>query len=116
MKVRLMCGANTKVVTAVDMGCWAANDINYFTPLVERTAVHFDVKEVSADKAYLSRKNMRTEESVDAMAFIPLSPTPQTQPKWARGQGCPIRSMYRREAYMEHYHKRSNIEIALSRR
>src|ERR671916_1338208 len=58
VKVHLMCGVNTKVVTAVDISGWAANDTTYFVPLVERTAEHFRLDEVSADKAYLSHKNL----------------------------------------------------------
>ena len=38
VKYHLMCGVNTKVVTAVDISGWAANDTNYFVPLLERTA------------------------------------------------------------------------------
>src|SRR5215203_6764446 len=51
VKAHLMCGVNTKVVTAVDISGWAANDTTYFVPLVERTAQHFGIEEVSADKA-----------------------------------------------------------------
>jgi hypothetical protein len=47
-----MCRVNTKVVTAVEISGWTAHDTNYFVPLVERTAQHFEVREVSADKAY----------------------------------------------------------------
>src|SRR5918994_2300002 len=59
VKVHLMCGVNTKVVTAVDISGWAAHDTNYFVPLVERTAGNFQLGDVLADKAYLSRKNFK---------------------------------------------------------
>jgi hypothetical protein len=109
-----MCGVNTKVVTAVDISGWTANDTNYFVPLVERTTRHFEVREVSADKAYLSRKNLNAVESVGGMSFIPFKSNtlePTEAGMWAR--------MYhlfkcQREAYMEHYHRRSNIETAYS--
>jgi len=114
VKVHLMCGIQTKVVTAVDISGWAANDTTYFVPLVEATAQHFEVREVSADKAYLSRKNLRAVESVGGMPFIPfksntLEPTEASM--WARMHHL---FMYQREAFMEHYHKRSNIETAYS--
>ena len=38
VKVHLMCGVNTRIVSAVDVSGWAANDTNYFVPLLERTA------------------------------------------------------------------------------
>ncbi len=34
VKVHLMCGVNTKIVTAVDVSGWAANDTNYFVQSV----------------------------------------------------------------------------------
>ncbi len=109
-----MCGVNTKVVTAVDISGWAANDTTYFVPLVERTAAHFGIEEVSADKAYLSHKNLNAVEAVGAMPFIPFKSNtlePTEAGMWARMYHL---FMYQREAYMEHYHKRSNIETAYS--
>jgi hypothetical protein len=72
VKVHLMCGVNSKVVTAVDISGWTAGDTTYFVPLVQRTAGHFKVREVSADKAYLSRKNLNAVEAVGGMPFIPF--------------------------------------------
>jgi len=62
VKAHLMAGTKTQIVTAVDISGWAANDTTYFVPLVQRTAEHFRVEEVSADKAYLSHKNLRAVE------------------------------------------------------
>jgi hypothetical protein len=76
VKVHLMCGVNTKTVAAVDISGWAANDTNYFVPLLERVAAHFDVREVSADKAYLSRKNLNAVEMVGVCPSYPLRATP----------------------------------------
>lgn len=56
IKAHLMCGTKTQVVTAVDVSGWAANDTTYFVPLVQRAAEHFQLAEVSADKAYLSQR------------------------------------------------------------
>ncbi len=114
VKCHLMCGVNTKIVTAVDISGWAANDTNYFVPLLERTAQHFEVREVSADKAYLSKKNLNAVESVGGMPFILFKSNTQEPTEagmWARMYHL---FMYQREAYMEHYHKRSNIETAYS--
>jgi transposase len=112
VKVHLMCGVNTKTVAAVDISGWAANDTNYFVPLLERVAAHFDVREVSADKAYLSRKNLNAVEMVGGMPFIPFKSNtlePTEAGMWARMYHLFV---YRREEYMQHYHKRSNIETA----
>ena len=114
VKVHLMCGVNTKVVTAVDISGWAANDTTYFIPLLARTAQHYEVREVSADKAYLSRQNLNAVEAVGGMPFIPFKSNtvePTEAGMWARMYHL---FMYRRVEYMEHYHKRSNIETAYS--
>jgi len=114
VKVHLMCGVQTKVVTAVEISGWAANDTTYFIPLVAATAQNFPVKEVSADKAYLSRKNLNAVEMIGGMPFIPFKSNtlePTEAGAWARMYHL---FMHRREEYMEHYHKRSNIETAYS--
>lgn len=114
VKVHLMCGVNTKVVTAVDISGWTAHDTNYFIPLLARTAQHYEVREVSADKAYLSRQNLNAVEVVGGMPFIPFKSNtvePTEAGMWARMYHL---FMYKREEYMEHYHKRSNIETAYS--
>jgi hypothetical protein len=66
---------------------WTAHDTNYFIPLVQKTAEHFEVREVSADKAYSSRKNLNAVESVGAMPFIPFKSNtlePTEAGAWAR--------------------------------
>jgi hypothetical protein len=112
VKCQLMASVHTKIVSAVDISGWAANDTNYFVPLLERTVANFDVREVSADKAYLSRKNLNAAEMVGGLPFIPFKSNtlePTEAGMWARMYHL---FMYQREAYMEHYHKRSNIETA----
>jgi hypothetical protein len=37
VKVHLMCGVDTKIVTSVDVSGWTANDAPYFVPFLERT-------------------------------------------------------------------------------
>jgi transposase len=114
VKVHLMCGVQTKVVTAVEISGWAANDTTYFVPLVATTAQNFPVKEVSADKAYLSHKNLQAVELVGGMAFIAIKCNtlePTEAGTWAKMYHL---FLHRREEYMVHYHKRSNIETAYS--
>ena len=60
LKVRPVCGVKTNVVTAVDISGHEVHDSYFFVPLVKRTAKHFEVSEVYAEKAYLSRWNMDT--------------------------------------------------------
>ena len=82
--------------------------------MVQATAEHFGIREVSADKAYLSRKNLSAVEAVGGMRFVPFKSNtvePTEAGMWTKMHHL---FMYRREAFMEHYHKRSNIETAFS--
>lgn len=114
VKLHLTCGVETKIVTSVDVSGWAANDTPYFVPLLERTAKYFQVKEVSADKAYLSNKNLEAVAKLNAMPFIPFkinTAIPTENNVWAEMYHY---FMYNREEFLAHYHKRSNVETAFS--
>lgn len=114
VKVHLMCGVKTKIVTGVDVSGWTAHDTSYFVPLLERTAAHFGVEKVSADKAYLSHKNVQAAEGVGATPFIPFKSNtvpPAEDSAWSRMYHY---FMFNREEFAAHYHRRSNIESAFS--
>lgn len=109
VKVHLMCG-----VTSVDVSGWEANDTTYFVPLVEQTARNFHIAEVSADKAYLSHKNLTAVETVNALPFVPFRsntlPTTETS-AWGRMY---YYFMLNRDQFLTHYHQRSNVETVFS--
>jgi len=114
VKVHLMVGVESKIVTSVDVSGWAANDSPYFVPLLERTAKYFQVQEVSADKEYLSHKNLQATAKANAMPFIPFkvnTAVPKSNSIWAEMYHY---FMYNREEFLGHYHKRSNVETAFS--
>ena len=114
VKVHLMCGVNTHIVTSVDVSGWEAHDTTYFVPLLEQTARNFHMSEVSADKAYLSHKNLAAVETIDATPFVPFKsntlPTTENS-AWGRMYHY---FMLNREAFMTHYHRRSNVETVFS--
>ena len=56
VKVHLMCGVKTNVVTAVEIRDKDASDTKLLPDLVNTTAAHFDMREVSADKGYCQRQ------------------------------------------------------------
>ena len=116
VKVYLMCGTNTKIVTSVDVSGWTAHDTTYFVPLLQETAEHFQIGDVTADKAYLSRKNFKAVEAAGGTPFVPfksntVEPTKEEEPIWAKMY---YYFMYNRLTFLEHYHMRSNVESAYS--
>jgi transposase len=114
VKCHLMVGTRTKVVTSVDVSGWTANDTSSFVPLVERTAEHFGIREVAADKAYSSRKNLKAVGRLGGTAFVPFKSNtvpPEGDSAWSRMYGY---FMCHRVEFLEHCHKRSNVETAFA--
>jgi transposase len=75
---------------------------------------YFQVNEVSADKAYLSHKNLKAVAQANAIPFIPFkanTAVPKKNNVWAEMYHY---FMYNREEFLAHYHKRSNVETAFS--
>lgn len=117
MKVHAMVGTKTQIVTAVDVSHGYANDAPYLAPLTDKTAETFTLTEVSADRAYLSRKNFAAVDKHGAVPFIPFK---SNSVAWGIARNT---ALYRRrfhyfnmerDAFMAQYHKRSNVEAAFS--
>jgi transposase len=113
VKLHLMCGVKTNVVTSAEVSDRRANDSNFFKPLVEASVGNgFNVQQVSADKAYLSGDNLKTAIDAHAMPYIPFKSNSvanggRQSPLWKRMYHF---YSYNQEQFMENYHKRSNVE------
>jgi hypothetical protein len=112
IKLHIMCGVTTNVITAVEITDRYANDSPVLKPLVEATRRNFVMQEVSADKAYLSSKNLATIIDNQAMPYIPFKSNSRGNDK--RQSGLWNRMFhfysYNQERFMQNYHKRSNVE------
>jgi transposase len=117
IKCHLMVGVKTNIVTAVEMTDGFEADSPKFQGLVEATAKNFVMQEVSADKAYLSAKNLQVVVDHAAMPYIPFKSNSvtfdRTQPN--RTRPAIWRQMFHlysfnSERFMQSYHKRSNVE------
>jgi transposase len=114
IKVHLMCGVKTNVVTSVEITDRYAGDAPQFPALVERTAQGFLMNEVSADKAYLSTTNLKAVTDNNAMPYIPFKSN-STGKSRTNKQSALWKQMYHyfsynQERFMKQYHKRSNVE------
>ena len=118
VKTHLMCGVKTHVVTSVEATPYESADAPQLPELVKTTAKTFAINEVSADKAYSSRRNLHTVNAVGAIPFIPF----KSYSKGSQGNK-PFDGLwhrmwhfynFNREAFLEHYHKRSNAETVYS--
>jgi transposase len=113
VKVHLMCGVSTHIVTAVEIHDRDASDIKLFPALVDATAENFQIREVSADKGYGSKKNLEVVARHGAVPYIAFkgSTTGRAGGLWAKMFHY---FQYRREEFLGHYHKRSNVESVFS--
>lgn len=114
VKLHVMCGVTTHVVTAAEVTGWSAADTNYFRPLLATTAEHFEINDVSADKAYLSHANTDAVEKFGGTPLIPFkvnSRVPTGDGSWERMWHL---FAYNRDAFLARYHQRSNVETVFS--
>ena len=118
IKTHLMCGVKTHVVTSVEVTPTETSDSPQLPQLVKTTAKNFDINEVSADKAYSSKSNLHAIQAVNATPYIPF----RSYSKGSQGNK-PFDALWQRmwhfynfnrEAFLQHYHKRSNVETTFS--
>jgi len=111
IKAHLCGGIKTNIVAAVAITGENGADSPEFGPLVKKTATGFTIDEVTADRAYSSRLNLQTVANEGGKAYIPFKKNATDKCRgsflWSK--------MYHyfqlnRDEFMEHYHKRSNIE------
>jgi transposase len=113
LKAHAMVGVRTNVVTSVEVTEGNIHDSPQFADLVDRTARQFDIEAVSADKAYISHRNLDAVARAGGVPYIPFksnnkAPGPeQWQKLWHL-------FWYRRAEFDRHYHQRSNVESTFS--
>ena len=113
LKCHVVSGVKTNIITSVKVTSEFDNDSPQLIELIKTTAEHFDMKEVSADKAYLGKKNLDAIDELGATPYIPFKENNK-----ARGKGSVWKKMYyyfmmNNEEFYEHYHKRSNVETTM---
>jgi transposase len=113
VKVHIMTGVRTNVITAVEIHGREAGDAPQFVPLLNATAQNFKVEEVSADKAYASVDNIEGVVGVGGTPYIAFkaSATGGRGGLWEKAFHY---YQFRRDEFLAHYHKRSNVESTFS--
>ena len=114
LKLHLMVGVKTNIVTSVEVSDGYAHDYPFFKGLVDRTAdAGFTMKEVSADNG---ASNMLATLQRGAIPYIPFKSNSVPDSRGSYGPKSELWSrMYHfyalhRAEFLQHYHKRSNIE------
>ncbi|KYK19915.1 hypothetical protein AYK24_04730 [Thermoplasmatales archaeon SG8-52-4] len=114
-KAHVTSGVKSNIVTAVEITPGYFADSPQFKNLIQITSKTFKIREISADKAYSSRKNLQCVASLGAVPFIPFR-----ENATGKSRGTMIWGMMKRfydkhnEYFMSQYHKRSNAESVFS--
>jgi transposase len=113
IKAHVMCGVKTNVISSVVVTDSNVHDSPCFPPLVRRTAERFHVAEISADKAYLGNMNLGVVEDIGAVPYIPFKSNSRSEGSEAWRRMWHFYE-FKRTEFLEHYHKRSNVEATFS--
>lgn len=101
------------MITAVEVTESNVHDGPMMPALVDETARRFNVREVSADKAYLSNRNLEAIESVGAAPYIPFKVNSTENGSEAWRKLWHLFSL-QKVTFLAHYHRRSNVETVFS--
>jgi transposase len=113
VKAHIASGVKTNIVTAVRILDKDAHDSPQFIPLVRETKKHFEIGEVSADKAYASLENFEELAACGAQAYIAFKNS-HTGAIGGAFEKAFHYFQFNKEIYEEKYHKRSNVESTFS--
>jgi len=113
VKVHIACGVKTNIITAVEIADKESNDCPLFAPLVKATGKNFEISQISGDKAYSSYDNLDLVDSLGAVPFLIFkkNATGAHGGLWAKMFHY---FQFRRDEFLAHYHKRSNVESTFS--
>jgi len=113
LKAHAMVGTVTNVITAANVTDSSGADSPELPGLIASTDRRFDIKEVSADKAYLSHANLAAVENVGGVPYVPFKSNSRSDgpAAWRRLWAL---CLLNQEDFLRHYHQRSNVESTFS--
>lgn len=115
LKGHICIGTRTNVICSVSVTPGNFSDIKQAPRLVEQTAANFQIKQLSADKAYSGHRLYQLIEVHGAMPFIDFKKN-ATKSEAAPEIWNKMFTYFskNKEEFMNNYHKRSNVETVFS--
>ena len=114
VKLHIMCGVRTNIITVADATAAQSADAPYLPEFVRATAEHFQIRELSADMAYSSLKNLHAVEDAGGIAYIPFKKGAVAKQRGKRADALWAKMYHlftlHEAEFNRHYHKRSNVE------
>jgi transposase len=109
VKTHICTGVKTNVVTAVEIHGRDQNDSPILPALVDATAKNFTMAEVSADKGYSGCANHDAIAKIGAVPYIAFKGNTTGNVGGLFGKMWHF-FQFNKEDFLNHYHKRSNVE------
>jgi transposase len=114
LKVHICTGVNTNIVADVIITDEHTADSPQLKKMIQNISKCFTINEISADMAYSSRKNLQLIDSFGGTAYIPFKKNATGKKGGALWRKTFHYFQLHKEEFMEHYHKRSNVESTFS--
>ena len=111
LKAHLVSGVKSNIVVSAEITEGNSHDSPQLAPLLKGVSKEFNLQEVSCDRAYSSRENLKLIQDVGAVPYIPFKSNTS-----GKADGSLLWKkmyhyfLYKHEEFLEHYHKRSNSE------
>ena len=114
VKCHFVNGAKSNIITSVKITTEEGADCPQLQEMANKTAEHFNMEELSGDKAYLSKDNFELVNSLGGTFYVPFKSNSK-----GSGNGMIWKKMYHyfmmnNEDYLNHYHVRSNAESTVN--
>ncbi|MFX0178388.1 MAG: transposase [Candidatus Hodarchaeota archaeon] len=115
LKGHIFIGTRSNVICSCEVTNSKVGDATMAPNLLQQANGNFNIRQVSADKAYSSRRILQIIQSLDAIPFIAFkenaNPNKYSPEIWIK--------MYNyfkenKEKFMKNYHRRSNVETVFS--
>ncbi|MEK6927334.1 MAG: transposase [Nanoarchaeota archaeon] len=113
VKCHFITGTITNGITSVKITSEFDNDCPQLKQLYQTAKEFFDMQELSADKAYLSRDNLELIENSGTKAFIPFKINSTPSRKGGIWKRLYHYFALHNEEFLQSYHQRSNAETSV---
>ena len=110
VKLHIMCGVKTNIITAAEVTGEFSADSPHLPGLLETTKRNFNIREVSGDMAYSSKRNLHAIDDAGATPYIPFKKSSNVDKKDALWTQMYHYFTLQEVEFNKHYHKRSNVE------
>jgi len=116
LKGHILIGTRTNVICNCEITPGNFSDVKQAPALIKKAGANFNMKEVSADKAYSSKMVFRIIEALGSTPYIPFKNNTKETNKNNPEIWNKMFLMFRDkgEEWKKHYHQRSNVETTFA--